>query len=148
MRLRCCASATRSVNGHGRPCFNNRHGRSSAACSRPIASIFSMRRRRACDRRRGSRLGSCRDGVQTGGNDPGLDRRCEADARQSGRFIVLDVVRIRGTPHEVEVAIEEAARIDGTSVTIGLPEDPGQAGKHQASYLARRLAGYRVEYVA
>ena len=62
-----------------------------------------------------------------------------------GRFIVLDVVRIRGTPHEVEAAIEEAARVDGPSVTIGLPQDPGQAGKHQASYLTSCLAGYRVE---
>ncbi len=51
---------------------------------------------------------------------------------------------MRGTPHEMEAAISEAARIDGTTVTIGLPEDPGQAGKHQASYLTGRLAGYRI----
>ena len=34
--------------------------------------------------------------------------------------------------------------IDGPAVTIGLPQDPGQAGKHQVNYLARRLAGYRI----
>jgi predicted phage terminase large subunit-like protein len=81
----------------------------------------------------------------TGGNDPdwtaGVKLMCEA----AGRYVVLDVVRLRGTPHEVETAITEAARIDGFSVSIGLPEDPGQAGKHQASYLARRLAGYRID---
>jgi predicted phage terminase large subunit-like protein len=61
---------------------------------------------------------------------------------QHGRFVVLDVVRLRGTPYEVEDAIAETARIDGTSVRIGLPQDPGQAGKHQVRYLAARLAGY------
>jgi predicted phage terminase large subunit-like protein len=30
------------------------------------------------------------------------------------------------------------------SVWIGLPEDPGQAGKSQISYLSGRLAGYRI----
>jgi predicted phage terminase large subunit-like protein len=57
---------------------------------------------------------------------------------------VLDVVRFRGSPHGVEDAIHETARMDGRSVTIGLPEDPGQAGKTQVSYLASRLAGHRI----
>jgi predicted phage terminase large subunit-like protein len=52
---------------------------------------------------------------------------------------------MRGTPHQVEEAIGEAARFDGREVTIGLPQDPGQAGKHQASYLTRQLAGYRID---
>jgi predicted phage terminase large subunit-like protein len=80
----------------------------------------------------------------TGGNDPDWTTGVKLTYQQPGRFIVLDVVHMRGSPHEVEVAIAEAARIDGTSVTIGLPQDPGQAGKHQASYLTRCLAGYRV----
>jgi len=82
--------------------------------------------------------------VPTGGNDPDWTTGVKLLHQQPGRFIVLDVVHMRGSPHEVEVVIAEAARIDGTSVTIGLPQDPGQAGKHQASYLAGRLAGYRV----
>jgi predicted phage terminase large subunit-like protein len=83
--------------------------------------------------------------MATGGNDPDWTVGVKLTRDSQGRFVVLDVVRIRGTPHEVEVAIEEAARIDGPPVTIGLPEDPGQAGKHQASYLTSCLAGYRVE---
>ena len=80
----------------------------------------------------------------TGGNDPDWTTGVKMTRDQPGRFIVLDVVHMRGTPHEVETAIAEAARIDGTSVSIGLPQDPGQAGKHQAKYLASRLAGYRI----
>jgi predicted phage terminase large subunit-like protein len=83
--------------------------------------------------------------MATGGNDPDWTVGVKLTRDSQGRFVVLDVVRIRGTPHEVEVAIEEAARVDGPSVTIGLPQDPGQAGKHQASYLTSCLAGYRVE---
>ena len=80
----------------------------------------------------------------TGGNDPDWTAGVKLTRDGTGRFVVLDVVHMRGTPHEVEAAIGEAARVDGTSVTIGLTEDPGQAGKHQATYLTGRLAGYRV----
>ena len=61
-----------------------------------------------------------------------------------GHFTVLDVVRLRGSPRQVEDTIVATARLDGTAVWIGLPEDPGQAGKSQVAYLAGRLAGYRV----
>jgi predicted phage terminase large subunit-like protein len=82
---------------------------------------------------------------EVGGHDPDWTVGVKLARDDRGRFLVLDVVRIRGTPHEVEQAIGEAARIDGAGVTIGLPQDPGQAGKHQASYLARQLAGYRID---
>ncbi len=61
-----------------------------------------------------------------------------------GRYVVLDVVRLRGSPWEVEKAIFAAAEADGRAVHIGLPEDPGQAGKAQSSYLTGLLAGYHV----
>jgi predicted phage terminase large subunit-like protein len=81
----------------------------------------------------------------TGGNDPDWTTGVKLTREPLGRFIVLDVVHMRGSPLEVEAAIAEAARIDGVSVSVGLPEDPGQAGKHQAFYLTSRLAGYRIE---
>jgi len=34
---------------------------------------------------------------------------------------------------------------DSAAVPIGLPQDPGQAGKTQALYLTRKLSGYRVK---
>lgn len=61
-----------------------------------------------------------------------------------GRITVADVVRFRGGPHEVEEAVVATAAADGTGVAIGLPQDPGQAGKQQVAWLAARLAGFRV----
>ena len=62
----------------------------------------------------------------------------------AGQFVVLDIIRLRGGPHEVVAAIEAAAAGDGVGVTIGLPQDPGQAGRSQINYLASKLAGYRI----
>ena len=56
-------------------------------------------------------------------------------------FTVTDVVRLQGSPHQVEEAILNTARLDGRSVTISLPKDPGSAGGFVASYLAGQLAG-------
>ena len=61
-----------------------------------------------------------------------------------GRFVILDVVRFRGKPQDVERLILETARSDGSGVMVGLPQDPGQAGKSQVSYLVSKLAGYQV----
>jgi predicted phage terminase large subunit-like protein len=79
------------------------------------------------------------------GNDPDWTVGVKMAREKSGRFVVLDVVRVRRNPAGVEDTIAEAARIDGTSVVIGLPQDPGGAGKHHVGYLARALAGFHVE---
>ncbi len=62
----------------------------------------------------------------------------------SGRLAVLDVVRLRGGPLEVEQAIANTAARDGRAVVVGLPQDPGQAGRAQVAWLARSLAGYAI----
>ena len=78
------------------------------------------------------------------GHDPDWTVGVRLGREPSGRFLVLDVVRLRGGPHEVEEAIVTTAHQDGRAVPIGLPQDPGQAGKHQVAWLAARLAGHRV----
>ncbi len=80
----------------------------------------------------------------TSRNDPDWTVGVKLMRDRNQRFVVLDVVRFRGSPLQVETTIQETARLDGPLVTIGLPEDPGQAGKSQISYLAGRLAGYRL----
>jgi predicted phage terminase large subunit-like protein len=62
----------------------------------------------------------------------------------SGSFVVLDIVRFRGGPDEVEAAIVNTATHDGRNVTIRLPEDPGQASKQQVLYYSRKLSGYTI----
>lgn len=61
-----------------------------------------------------------------------------------GVFQVADVVRLQGGPEAVVRAIRETAAGDGREVAISLPQDPGQAGRAQVSFLTRELAGFRV----
>ena len=64
---------------------------------------------------------------------------------ESGRIVVLDVFRMRGGPDDVFKALKTVAQADGPKVRISLPQDPGQAGKSQALYFVRQLAGFCVE---
>jgi predicted phage terminase large subunit-like protein len=82
--------------------------------------------------------------ITTGRNDPDWTAGVKFSRDETGRYFVLDVVRIRGTPHEVEALILSTARNDGTKVMVAIPEDPGQAGKSQMSYLTKQLAGFHV----
>lgn len=59
-------------------------------------------------------------------------------------FTITDIVRLQGSPHQVEDIVLQTARLDGRSVTISLPKDPGSAGGFVASYLAAQLAGHNL----
>ncbi len=81
---------------------------------------------------------------ETGRNDPDWTVGIKLSRDSNGRYLILDVVRSRGTPHHVEELIVTTAQKDGAKVTVSIPEDPGQAGKSQMSYLTRQLAGFHV----
>jgi predicted phage terminase large subunit-like protein len=80
----------------------------------------------------------------TGRNDPDWTVGVKFSRDENGRYFVLDVARIRGTPHQVEALILNTAKNDGVKVIVAIPEDPGQAGKSQMSYLTKQLAGFHV----
>jgi predicted phage terminase large subunit-like protein len=82
---------------------------------------------------------------QTGTRDPDWTVGVKLMRTNDGRFVVLDVVRLRGGPDEVEEVIVRTAKQDGNAVRIGLPQDPGQAGKQQVLYLTRKLVGFSVD---
>ncbi len=82
---------------------------------------------------------------QIGTRDPDWTAGVKLQRLPSGQFVVLDVVRLRGGPDEVEAAIVNTAQQDGRTVRIGLPQDPGQAGKTQVLYLTRKLEGFTIE---
>ena len=67
-----------------------------------------------------------------------------AAAGAGGAWQVADVVRLQGGPEAVVAAIRRTAEADGTGVAVGLPQDPGQAGRAQVGYLTAGLAGWRV----
>ncbi len=66
---------------------------------------------------------------------------------EDGSFLIEGVERLRGSPMEVKAAVKGRAVTDGPSVTIRIPQDPGQAGKAQAEDFVRDLAGYPVKTV-
>lgn len=85
---------------------------------------------------RGWDLASAMDGDYTAGPKLGKLR--------DGRFLIADMVRLRAGPDERDRALLNTATRDGANVRISIPQDPGQAGKTQALYLARQLAGFPV----
>lgn len=82
---------------------------------------------------------------QVGSRNPDWTVGLKLKRDQIGRYIVTDVVRLRGGPDDVKTAIVNTAAQDGKTVRISLPQDPGQAGKVQVLDLSRALTGYRVE---
>lgn len=62
-----------------------------------------------------------------------------------GRFIIGDMERMRAGPDERDTALKNTAARDGAAVTVSIPQDPGQAGKTQITYLTRQLSGFRVK---
>lgn len=78
------------------------------------------------------------------GRDPDWTRGVKLQRTQDDRYVVQHVVGVRGGPEEVERAIVNTAQQDGARVKVGLPQDPGQAGKSQVLYLTKKLAGYTV----
>lgn len=82
--------------------------------------------------------------AQRDGADPDWSVGIKLCRDEAGRFVVLDIVRLRGSPAEVENAIVATAHADGADVPVGLPQDPGAAGKIALQAFARRLAGFAV----
>jgi len=81
--------------------------------------------------------------VPTESNDP--DWTVGLRLSQTGaRFVVEDIVRLRGDYRTIQDMITSVARTDGHSVVVSLPLDPGQAGKSQIGELSALLSGFRV----
>lgn len=85
---------------------------------------------------RGWDLASAVDGDYTAGGKLGK--------LEDGRFVIGDMVRLRCGPDERDKALKNTAARDSKTVRVSIPQDPGQAGKTQALYLTRELAGYPV----
>ncbi|MEZ4376224.1 MAG: phage terminase large subunit [Polyangiaceae bacterium] len=64
------------------------------------------------------------------------------------RVWIADVVHFRGSPQEVERRLLATAELDGPDTIIGLEQDGGQSGKHQAVQFLRLLSRFRVKRVS
>jgi predicted phage terminase large subunit-like protein len=77
-------------------------------------------------------------------NDPDWTVGVKLGRDESGYLYVLDVIRERVGPFEVEQLLKNTASQDGKSCKIGWGKDPGQAGKSQTLNYVRMLSGYWV----
>jgi len=77
-------------------------------------------------------------------NDPDWTIGVKLGRDDKRGYWLLDVVRARANPGDVERLLLEIAARDGKRVRIGFGQDPGQAGKSQALHLVRALSGYTV----
>jgi len=77
-------------------------------------------------------------------NDPDWTVGIKLGRDRKGSFWLLDVVRARANPGDVEKLLLNTATQDGKRVTIGFGQDPGQAGKSQAQHLVRGLSSFTV----
>ena len=83
-------------------------------------------------------------GTGDGSGDPDWTAAVKLVRDADGAVFVDDIVRFRGVPGEVAERIRMVATADGPQVAIGLPQDPGQAGKSQVMFLTQVLAGFNV----
>jgi len=82
----------------------------------------------------------CNDPDWTVGGKLGRDR--------NKGFSLLEVVRARANPGDVERLLLNTATQDGKRVVVGFGQDPGQAGKSQAQHLVRALSASTVRPAA
>jgi predicted phage terminase large subunit-like protein len=77
-------------------------------------------------------------------NDPDWTVGIKLGRDKNGGYWLLDLVRRRANPGDVEKLLLNTATQDGQPVRIGFGQDPGQAGKSQALHLVRALSGFTV----
>jgi predicted phage terminase large subunit-like protein len=58
---------------------------------------------------------------------------------QEGRYYVLDIQRMRGTPAEVERLIRMTAEMDDSATQIWMEQEPGASGVNTIDYYARQV---------
>ena len=76
--------------------------------------------------------------------DPDWTFGVKMGLRANGRIVVAHAIGVRKRAEEVRELVKKSAAVDGDMVKIGIPKDPGQAGKEQAESYARMLLGYLV----
>jgi len=77
-------------------------------------------------------------------NDPDWTVGIKLGRDRNGAYWLLDMVRRRANPGDIERLLLTTAAQDGKQVRIGFGQDPGQAGKSQALHVVRALSGFIV----
>lgn len=83
--------------------------------------------------------------VVTPGTSPDWTVGLRMASTSDQRFIIEDVKRFRESAKVVRETIKSTAETDGAECRIGIPQDPGQAGKDQAQIIINSLVGFAVK---
>lgn len=76
--------------------------------------------------------------------DPDWTAGVRACLAADGYVYIEHVERFRGTPGKVAKRVRATADQDGRTITVGIEQDPGQAGKFEAETYVSLLAGFVV----
>ena len=74
-------------------------------------------------------------------NDPDWTVGIRMKRTRDGIFYIESEVRLREEALAVERAIKQTSEMDGSSVRVRIPQDPGSAGKGTAAAFVKLLAG-------
>jgi predicted phage terminase large subunit-like protein len=74
----------------------------------------------------------------TNNRDPDYAVGCLMGVRE-GKYYILDVQRLRGTPGDVEARVRQIANIDGRGVSIYIEQEPGSSGVSLISHYVRNV---------
>src|SRR4029077_1179025 len=77
-------------------------------------------------------------------NDPDWTVGIKLGRDKNRGYWLLDMVRGRANPGDVERLLLDTATRDGRRVRVGFGKDPGQAGKSQALHLVRAMSSFTV----
>jgi predicted phage terminase large subunit-like protein len=58
---------------------------------------------------------------------------------KDGRFFILDIKRLRGTPYDVEQAVRRCAEMDGIGTIVRMEQEPGSSGVNVIDHYAREV---------
>jgi predicted phage terminase large subunit-like protein len=75
-------------------------------------------------------------------NDPDWTVGIKLGCDKNRGYWLLDAVRARANPGDIERLLLDTASRDGKKVRIGFGQDPGQAGKSQALHFVSALSGF------
>ncbi len=77
--------------------------------------------------------------------DPDFTACVKMGKCREGKIYILHAEQTRESPHKVKQNIGRKAKQDGFNCTVGIPQDPAQAGKAQARDMVTFLTGFRVK---
>jgi predicted phage terminase large subunit-like protein len=77
--------------------------------------------------------------------DPDWTRGVKMGVTPDGRYIVLHLASLRGSPHAVDQLQKNTASQDGRTCKVAIWQDPAQAGIVDVTHITQLLAGYWVD---